>query len=90
MAKLIMYTVKRGRKWLQGIEANLNYKRGACAPTMGASHTYAEYKTVWGDNPKSFEPLTLASYIKILCEEYRWETKKPLEIKIIPDRKDGE
>lgn len=90
MAKLIMYTVKRGGKWLQGIETNSNYVRGACAPTMGARHTFAEYKTIWGDKSKSFEPLTLSSYLRILFEEYRWETKKPLEIKIMPDREDGE
>lgn len=89
-AKIIMYTVKRSGKWLQGIEANANYKRGACAPTMGVRHTYAEYKTIWGDKPKYFEPLTLASYLKILFEEYRWEAKKPMDIKIIPDKIGGE
>lgn len=70
--------------FLQGVEINENFKRGAVAPTMGNRHTYTEFKTVWGQKEVFFEPLTLAGYIKILLEEYRWETRKPKSFEVLP------
>lgn len=81
MAKTIEYylsTVERNtykEKYLQGIEANNEYCGSATAPTMGVRHNFCEYKTIWGNNKKYFEPLTLANYIKVILEENRWETK---------------
>lgn len=79
----VRYAVKRGNKWLQGIEANEHYAPTGMAPTMGNRHTYSEYRTVWGDKPVFVERLTLASHIKILCEEYRWGDLKAVDFKVI-------
>lgn len=51
---------------------------------MGARHCFHEYETIWGDGFKTTEPLTTASYLKVLFEEYRWEEKEPEKIEIIP------
>lgn len=82
MAKTHFYAIKRNGKYLQGIEANENYATGACAPTMGVRHTLSEYRSIWDKDPKRFEPLTAANYIKVIFEEYRWETKSAADIKI--------
>ena len=84
MKKEPLYAIKRGRKYLQGIDANKRYMKDARAPTMGVRHGYSEFKTIWGDEPKLFEKLTAANYLKTLFEEYRWGEKAPIEIKIIP------
>ena len=68
----IAYAIKRGNKWLQGVKANEKYCCSATAPTMGNRYAYSEYKTMWGDDQKTFEPLTATGYIKTLLEEYRW------------------
>ena len=67
----IAYAIKRGNKWLQGVKANEKYCCSATAPTMGNRYAYSEYKTMWGDDQKTFEPLTATGYIKTLLEEYR-------------------
>lgn len=82
--KTLKYMIKRGGKYLQGIKPNEHYSRTGTAPTMGARHCFHEYETVWGDEPKTTEPLTTASYLKVIFEEYRWEKKAPKEIKVIP------
>ena len=84
MNKEPLYAIKRGRKYLQGIDANKRYMKDARAPTMGVLHGYSEFKTIWGDEPKLFEKLTAANYVKALFEEYRWGERAPMEIKIIP------
>ena len=82
--KTIKYAIKRGNEYLQRIEANENYSRTGTAPTMGAKHSYSEFVSVWGKELCYIEPLTVSSYLKVLFEEYRWNEKKPKEIKIIP------
>lgn len=77
------YVIKRGGKYLQGVEPNPYYNQHSVAPTMGNRHTYNEYKTVWGDEYKPVERLTAQSYIKILMEEYRWGAKTAMEFKVI-------
>ena len=84
MNKEPLYAIKRGRKYLHGIDANQIYMNHARAPTMGVRHGYSEFKTIWGDKPKLFEKLTAANYAKTLFEEYRRGERAPLEIKIIP------
>lgn len=79
----VRYAVKRGSKWLQGIKPNEHYAPNAMAPTMGNRHTYSEYSTVWGNEPVYIERLTFASYIKALCEEYRWGDLKTLDFKVV-------
>lgn len=83
MAKDIRYALKRNGYWLQEIEANKNYVKGSCAPTMGARHSFSEYKTIWGKEIKFFEHLTFANYLKVLFEEYRWESRVASDIKIV-------
>jgi len=77
------YAIKSNDLYLQGIEPNENYCFSGTAPTMGARHSYCEYKTIWGKEIKHFEPLTLASYIKILLEENRWNTKDIKQFEVI-------
>lgn len=89
MAHDYRYAVKRGNKWLQGIESNENYCCSATAPTMGSRYTYSEYKTVWGTEQKTFERLTAANYIKVLLEEYRWGDKCTMKIQVIPVPQEG-
>lgn len=72
----IRYAAKRNGKWLQGIEANPDYKYSAYAPTMGNRHTYSEYRTIWGTEQKWFERMTFVGYLQVLFEEYRWGDKK--------------
>ena len=84
MAKTIFYNIKRNGKYLQTVEANESYCASGVAPTMGVRHSWSEYKTVWGNEPKNIEPLSVTSYMRILLEEYRWEEKKPTKIEIIP------
>lgn len=78
------YAIKRGGKWLQGVEPNSNYCCSKTAPTMGNRFAYSEYKTVWGIEQKSFERLTAGNYIKTLIEEYRWGDKCPMKFQIVP------
>ncbi len=82
MAKSLKYAIKRNGLYLHGIEPNKLYAKGACAPTMGARHTNAEYSSYYGKEPCYFEPLTAANYIKVIFEEYRWETKKYADLKV--------
>ena len=84
MDKTTMYAIKMGSKYLQGIEPNKHYARHGVAPTMGARHCFHEFVSVWGMEPKMFERLTASNYIKIIFEEFRWDERKPAEIKIIP------
>lgn len=86
---ILWYSIKRDKKYLQGIEPNEKFCRSGTAPTMGTKYSYSEFKTIWGGKPKPFEMLTVTNYLKILLEEYRWENKKPLEIKIILYKEDG-
>lgn len=79
-----MYQIKLNRKYLQGVEANTLYCRTGKATTMGRLHTSSEYKSIWGDKPKGFEPLTATNYIKIIMEEFRWDDRKENKIQIIP------
>lgn len=79
----VRYALKRGSKWLQSVDVNENYTPNGKAPTMGDRHTYSEYRTIWGADPVFFERLTLASYIKILCEEYRWGDLKIADFKVV-------
>lgn len=83
-AQTLKYAIKRGGKYLQGIEPNEHYSRTGTAPTMGARHCFHEYVTIWGDEIKTTEPLTASSYLKVLFEEYRWEERKPQKIEIVP------
>ena len=80
----IAYAIKMGNKWLQGVKANEKYCCSATAPTMGNRYDYSEYKTIWGDDQKTFEPLTAAGYVKTVFEEYRWGDKTAMKITIIP------
>lgn len=82
------YAVKRGNKWLQEIEPNKNYCCSGTAPTMGNRYTYSEFKTVWGSEPKYFERLTLANYIKVLLEEYRWGDKPAMVFRVVPGHRE--
>lgn len=85
MAKTLFYAVRNEHGlYLQGIEPNENYSFTGTAPTMGNRHTPTEYKSIWGKDITKFEPLTLASYIKIILEEYRWETRQPTPFAILP------
>ena len=43
---MIFYAIYMDGKYLQGIEPNEHYSRTGIAPTMGARHTPAEYKTI--------------------------------------------
>ena len=87
MAKTLYYSVQNEHgSYLQGIEPTKEYNRTGTAPTMGNRHTPAEFMTVWGPALKTFEPLTLSSYIKVILEEYRWETRLPVSIAIHPTR----
>lgn len=76
---------KTGTEYLQGVEPNENYCASATAPTMGGRHSYAEYRTVWGRFPVSFERLTAANYIKIIMEELRWGDTKPFMFCVEPE-----
>ena len=90
MAKTLFYAVRNEHGlYLQGIEPNENYSYTGTAPTMGNRHTPTEFKTVWQNTIKKFEPLTLSSYIKVLLEEYRWETRLPTPFAILPMWEDG-
>lgn len=82
--KSLKYIIKRDGKYLMGIEPNSHYSRTGTAPTMGARHCFHEYVSVWCDSPHPVEPLTAASYIKVIFEEYRWEERSPKKIEIIP------
>ena len=79
----VRYAIKRGNRWLQCIEVNSNYCSSGTAPTMGTRYTFSEFKTVWGKEQVLFERLTLANYIKVLTEEYRWGYLKPMDFKIV-------
>ena len=80
----IAYAIKRGNKWIQGVKANEKYCCSANAPTMGNRYAYSEYKTMWGDDQKTFEPLTATGYIKTILEEYRWGDKTAMKFTVVP------
>ena len=80
---MIYYAIKNGEGYyLSDIEANGNYCPSGTAPTMGNRHCYNEYKTIWGKQKTTFEPLTAVSNIKVLLEEFRWGSRKPFDFKI--------
>ncbi len=81
---MLYYHIKMNGRYLQGIEPNKQYSSTGRAPTMGALHCSAEYRSLWSKEPKEFEPLTATSYIKVIMEEYRWKNRKPADIKLIP------
>lgn len=84
MAKgIFMYAIVRDGEYLEKIEPNEHYCRTGAAPTMGTRFTFAEYKTVWGKTPTFFEPYTVVNNLRILLEEYRWETKELQNVEII-------
>lgn len=78
---MILYMIYMNGKYLQGIEPNEHYSRTGTAPTMGARHTPAEYKTVWDFKIKAFEPLTATNYIKCIFEEIPLERQKACRYK---------
>ena len=80
----IAYAIKRGNKWLQGVKANEKYCCSATATTMGNRYAYSEYTTMWGDEQKTFEPLTATGYIKTILEEYRWGDKIDMKFTVVP------
>ena len=83
--KHLFYSIrKQDGVYLQGIKENDNKPKSGVAPTMGTRYTYNDFDTVWGHKEQFFEPLTAASYIKTLFEEFRWETKSPFPIAILP------
>ena len=84
MAKTVLYKIKRNGKYLQTVDANERYCSSGIAPTMGAKHSWSEYKTIWCDEPRAIEPLSAISYLRTLLEEYRWEEREPIKIEIIP------
>ena len=81
---MIWYAVKQKNQYLQGIEPNEKYNPYACAPMGTNRHLFNEWSTIWGKEPKRFEHLTLANYIKVLLEEQRWGARTTAEFKIIP------
>lgn len=82
--KTIEYAIKVNGKYMQGIEANEKYNRSGTAPTMGTRYSYSEFKSIWGNDIKLIEPLTVASYLKVLLEEHRWNEKELEKIEVIP------
>lgn len=82
--KTIYYAIKIGDEYMQGIEPNENYCRSGTAPTMGARYSYSEFKSIWGYDIKLIESLTVASYLNVLFEEYRWNEKELEKIEVIP------
>ncbi len=76
------YSIKRNSLYLQGVEPNENYCKSAMAPTMGARHSFCEYKAVWGKELKIFEPITAINYLKIVFEQYRWRRLSASSLKI--------
>lgn len=50
----------------------------------GARYSYSEFKSIWGYDIKLIESLTIASYLKVLFEEYRWNEKELEKIELIP------
>ena len=82
--KTFRYAIKCNGKYLQGIKPNDHYSRTGTAPTMGVRHSFTEFETVWGEDVCYIEPLTVSNYLKVLFEEYRWNTKNPKDIKLIP------
>lgn len=83
MAKTVFYAAKRHGLYLHGIEPNENYAPSVTAPTMGRRYTYNEFSTVWGKEPKYFEPLTFVSNLQVILSEYRWECRKTEDFRII-------
>ena len=81
---MIYYHIKMNGRYLQGIEPNKQYSRTGTAPAMGNRHIPAEYKSLWGAEPKAYEPLTAMNYVKVILEEFRWKDRKPQDIKLIP------
>lgn len=76
------YSIKRNSLYLQSVEPNENYCNSATAPTMGVRHSFSEYRTVWGKELKIFEPITAINYLKIVCEQYRWQELSASSLKI--------
>lgn len=86
MAKQLFYTIRRSGLYLQGIALNESAGKDQVAPTMGVRYSQSDYQTIWGKTQKKIEPLTVASYIKVILEEYRWEQIKPELITITPEK----
>lgn len=84
MAKTISYRIRLHGLYLQSVQANSDYCATGHARNMGRLHTLSEYRTTWGPEPCAFEPLTAAANVKIIMEEFRWESREPEPIEVIP------
>ena len=63
--------IRDGVRYLQRFEANETYIRQKRAIQSGL-HDASEFTSVWSSDPKAFDLITAAGYLKMLCEENRW------------------
>lgn len=90
MNKMPFYFVRiQSGLYLQGVDINEHYCRTGMAPTMGARHSFNEFKTVWGSKPRAFDYRTLGGYINILLSEYQWEDRLRDPFAVIPCDENG-
>lgn len=76
-------------EYLQGVDINEHYCRTGTAPTMGARHSFNEFKSVWAMRPKAFDYRTLSGYINVLLNEYQWGDRPCASFVVIPCDADG-
>lgn len=63
---MIVFAIKKGKKYLQGFEANEAYKKSVRSIQTGA-HLPSEFKAVWGDDPHWVDARSAGGYLRDLA-----------------------
>lgn len=63
---MIVFAIKKGKKYLKGFDANEKYKKAIRAIQTGA-HIPSEFKAVWASAPNWMDCRTAGGYLRDLA-----------------------
>lgn len=63
---MIVFAIKKGKKYLQGFEANEAYKKSVRS-IQTCAHLPSEFKAVWGDEPHWIDARSAGGYLRDLA-----------------------
>lgn len=63
---MILFAIKKGKKYLRGFEANEKYAKSIRA-IQTCAHLPSEFKAVWEDNPNWMDCRTAGGYLRDLA-----------------------
>lgn len=63
---ITVFAIKKGRKYLQGFEANEKYKKAVRA-IQSSPHLPSEYKAIWSDTQNWLDARSAGGYLRDLA-----------------------